>query len=563
MRSERWWEEGRVRWWQRGWVRGVGVVLACGMMGLGAAGWYVARHAEPILKKKVVETLEARFHSPVELDGLSISVAKGLEVQGTGLRILSLVGADEAQGSTPMVSVQSFTFRTRMWDVLHDRTHVGLVYAYGMEVHIPPGEKRAVMFGASGVKGEPKPKVAVLVDQIFVNGMKLIIDTDKPGKEPLEFDIKTVDLHDVGMDKPLLYSADLLNPKPVGEIHAEGHFGPWDLDDPRETAVDGTYRFEHADLSTIKGIGGMLSSIGTFVGELGKIAVDGTTETPDFYLDISDHPVPLHTQFHAIVDGTTGDTTLDPVQAQLIHTSFTCRGTVMRVPGKGHDIALTVDMPSGRLEDVLTLGTKSKVPMMRAAMSMRAKLHLPPGPERVAAKLELAGTVGERGISYGNPKVQDKIDSLSMRAQGRPEEAKAAGSDGKAQVASQLQTGFALGHGVATFRDVKYSIPGALVELNGAYSMDRELFEFKGHVKTDATASQMVTGWKSLLLKPVDRFLKKNGAGMELPIEISGTKSDFHFGLTGDGGADESADQIAADLRRPGGGGTSNKQDEQ
>jgi len=447
-----------------------------------------------------------------------------------------------------MLSVQTFTFRTSTRDLLHGRTRIGLVYAYGMEMHIPPPGQRGDLLDA---KPKPQPKVALLVDHIFVDTMKLVIENNTPEKEPLHFDIKDLDLHDVGAAQPFLYSADVLNPKPVGQIHAEGHFGPWNGEDPRETAVDGTYRFEHADLSTIKGIGGTLSSTGRFSGELKEIAVDGTTETPDFSLDISEHPVPLETKFHAIVDGTTGDTTLDPVQAHLLHTNFTCRGTVVKVPGKGHDIALTVEMPSGRLEDVLALGMKSKTPVMRAAMSMRAKLHIPPGPERVAAKLELAGTVGERAISYGNPKVQDKIDSLSMRAQGKPEDAKAAGSDGKAEVASTLQTGFVLGHGIATFKDVKYAIPGALVELNGAYSMENEMFEFKGHVKTDATASQMVTGWKSLLLKPVDKFLKKNGAGMQLPIEISGTKSDFHFGLAGGGQADESADQIAAELRRP------------
>jgi hypothetical protein len=37
--------------------------------------------------------------------------------------------------------------------------------------------------------------------------------------------------------------------------------------------------------------------------------------------------------------------------------------------------------------------------------------------------------------------------------------------------------------------------------------------------------------WKSLLLKPVDPFFKKNGAGAEIPVKISGTKSAPKFGL--------------------------------
>ena len=40
-----------------------------------------------------------------------------------------------------------------------------------------------------------------------------------------------------------------------------------------------------------------------------------------------------------------------------------------------------------------------------------------------------------------------------------------------------------------------------------------------------------MTGWKSVLLKPVDPLFKKDGAGTEVPIKISGTKSEPHIGL--------------------------------
>ena len=51
----------------------------------------------------------------------------------------------------------------------------------------------------------------------------------------------------------------------------------------------------------------MLSSTGQFSGQLGRIVVDGITDTPDFSVDTANHPVPLPTQFHAIVDGSTGN----------------------------------------------------------------------------------------------------------------------------------------------------------------------------------------------------------------------------------------------------------------
>jgi len=46
----------------------------------------------------------------------------------------------------------------------------------------------------------------------------------------------------------------------------------------------------------------------------------------------------------------------------------------------------------------------------------------------------------------------------------------------------------------------------------------------------DAKLSQMTTGWKSLLLKPVDRFFSKTG-GNRGSGEDYGTESEPHFGL--------------------------------
>jgi len=144
--------------------------------------------------------------------------------------------------------------------------------------------------------------------------------------------------------------------------------------------------------------------------------------------------------------------------------------------------------------------------------------------------------------------VQDEIDALSMRAQGHPKDAADAGSDRKPEVASTLTANFNFTNELATFNSVQFAIPGAQLQLAGAFAVRGEQFDFKGHVRTDATASQMMTGWKAMLLKPVDPFLKKNGAGLELPIEISGTKDAVHFGLDFHGKS-ETPSQMATELK--------------
>jgi hypothetical protein len=67
--------------------------------------------------------------------------------------------------------------------------------------------------------------------------------------------------------------------------------------------------------------------------------------------------------------------------------------------------------------------------------------------------------------------------------------------------------------------------------MNGEIRLVASTFEFHGKVRTQATASQMTTGWKSLLLSPFDKMLKKNGAGLELPIKVTGKQSTYDLGL--------------------------------
>jgi hypothetical protein len=543
-------ERRHPRWWRRRWFKIVAGLAVIGCVAFVAVAEYVIHNAEPILRKRVVETLSAHFNSPVQLDHLDISLVKGIEVEGTGLRIQYLAGANQPDhaGGAPMLSVDHFVFRTRLRGLLHSPTRIAAVNVQGMVLHIPPAGDRGPLLGQHDKHHQPK--IALLVSEIHCKNVKLFIETNKPGKDPLEFDIQNLDLHDVGQSQPFTYTAELVNPKPIGEIHATGHFGPWDSQEPRETPLDGSYSFNHADLSTINGIGGMLSSKGEFGGVLDHITINGETDTPNFSLDVSDHPVPLHTVFHAYVDGTNGDTYLDPVKARLLQSDFTAQGKVVRIKGQGHDIALDVDIPNARMQDMLQLGVKTDPPLMNGVLTMKAKLHIPPGPARVSQKIELAGAFQLRDVRFNNMKFQNRVDGLSARAQGKPKEVAAVSTDREAEAHSRMSAKFSLGHGLMQVSDLHYQIPGALVSMNGVYSLDGNVFEFKGHVRTDATASQMVTGWKSWLLKPVDPFLKKNGAGLELPISISGTQSDVHFGLALHGTADESSQQITEDLRQ-------------
>jgi len=88
-----------------------------------------------------------------------------------------------------------------------------------------------------------------------------------------------------------------------------------------------------------------------------------------------------------------------------------------------------------------------------------------------------------------------------------------------------------LSNGLLSCSKLHFQLPGTEVNLSGKYSLDGFQFDFHGNARMQAKLSHMVTGLKSILLKPVDPFFSKHGAGTEIPVKVSGTKSEPHFGL--------------------------------
>jgi hypothetical protein len=482
--------------------------------------------AEPTLRKVVIETLSTKFKSKVELDAFHVSLFKGLQVSGAGLRIFGASDPNNHEvGFQPIINVAEFRFRMGLMEFLRYPKHVNTVYIKGLQLNLPPREQRGDMQNMGPKKG----KIEINVDRLVCDQTRLIVNTLRPGKLPLEFDIEKLTMTDIGPNGPMHFDANLINPKPVGNVLSMGSFGPWRADSPRDTPLSGTYSFEHADLGTIKGIGGILSSTGKYAGILDEIAVDGSTDTPDFRIAISGRKVSLHTDFHAIVDGTSGDTYLQPVKAKILNSWLEANGSVVRTKDPaGHHVQLDVVIQKGKIEDLLKLGIRTDPPIMTGTVRLNTKFDLPPGEPDVADRLHLAGNFGVSEAHFTNEKIQSKVDALSMRSQGKPKPAQDNIPD---TVNSDMTGTFNLAKGLITFSQLGYRVPGTQVNLTGTYSLDGNQFDFHGKIRMDAKLSQMITGWKSILLKPVNPFFSKNGAGTELPIKITGTKSEPRFGL--------------------------------
>jgi len=363
------------------------------------------------------------------------------------------------------------------------------------------------------------------------------METSKPGKLPLEFRIAHFKLTNIASTEAMSFDAELTNPRPQGTIKTTGSFGPLHRVDLGDAPLAGEYRFEHADLADFKGIAGILSSTGQYQGTLRELTVDGQTQTPDFRLTHFGTALPLVTRFHARVNGTNGDTQLDNVDATLGHSHIIARGEVVRVPGTvmdgvqqyvGHDIALTVNVDKGRIEDFLRLMSHSGSFLLTGDIAMKTTLLIPPGPKPVHERMAMNGSFVLEKARFTSAKIQGRIAELSLRGQGRPEELKTTDPE---SILSHIESNFQMAGGVVTLPALIYTVPGAKIELKGTYGLEGGALDFAGSAKLDASVSKMVGGWKGLLLSPADRYFKREGAGTEVPIHIGGTREEPAFAI--------------------------------
>jgi hypothetical protein len=362
------------------------------------------------------------------------------------------------------------------------------------------------------------------IETVHADNAVLRIIPKKIGSDPLIFELHKLTLHSVGFDHPIEYEAKLKNAKPPGLIEAKGGFGPWQKINPADTPLSGEYKFQNADLSVFKGVFGRLSSVGQFKGVLQRIVVNGTTDTPDFKVRLGNQPVHLKTEFHAVVDGTNGDTLLQPVTAMFGKTTIICNGAVAQMGGrKGKTVALDVRVDNGRIEDLMRFAVPTKPPLT-GTIRFTAKLGLPPGDQDVIEKLRLNGKFNAGSAEFTTPAVQEKVEKLSLRSRGRHEDST------NERIVSNMQGHFVLQNATLSLSGLTFAVPGAQVRLNGKYWLAGKNFDFRGSLRMEAKLSETQKGIKSILLKVVDPFFKKGKAGTVLPIKITGTLKEPSVG---------------------------------
>jgi hypothetical protein len=554
-------------------------VAACGalllvFMAVGGGAAWMARRAEPYLRARIVEGLQEHFRARVELDSFHLSLGNslhgewGLWAVGKGLRIwppaevqgimVPATGQSQAKPRAgvptgtertdpeqtethsgnataairPLIQLDEFRFHVPLRYPAGKALHIALVELAGLNVDLPP-RSHFSHAGAGSKSGANARLLGVSVDRVECRKVNLTLETSKPGKLPQVYAISRLSLDGYSSGSPVRFDADLTIPRPQGAVHTQGSFGPWRVDDPGESVIGGEYKLSHGDLGVFKGIAGAVDSTGHYQGTLRDLAVNGVTSTPDFRLTHFGTALDLETSFNARVDVTNGDTWLDAVDARLGRARFNTHGAIVRVAPDathtgGHDIALAVDVKGAPIEEFLRLTSRSGAPLLTGTVTFKGALHIPPGPVPVHQRLQLDGKFTLQQARFSNEKIQKGIEQLSLRGQGHPDEVK---TMDPLAVRSDMQGDFHLANATLSLPALDYSVPGAEIQLHGAYGFDGGTLDFAGTTKMQATVSQMVGGWKGLLLKPMDRLFRKPGAGTTIPIHIRGTREKPEFGV--------------------------------
>jgi len=533
---------------------GAGAVVAILLAVLVGTARYFAARLKPTLHDMTIDYLSNRFDGNVELDSFDVHMpirdpvrlllekGKGTHVR---VRINGIkINSRRRQNFPPLLLMSRLEFQLEISNLWERPIHIDYVKLAELDLTIPPKGERprfaALSNSVAPIPGGNKATSAeatdkydpqnlaepmVLIDHVDMDGMKLTILPRNPEKESLQFEMKTLRLASAGIGVPMRYRTILTNAKPPGLVQCTGTFGPFVASEPGESPLSGDYSFKDANLGVFGPIDGKLVSSGHFEGKLNNIVVNGQADVPDFRLKSAGNAVPLKTRFHAIVDGTDGDTWLQPVTATLGRSHFECRGGIARNKEESKKtINLNVLVSEGRIEDFLRLAVKgTKAPLVGNAQ-MKFQMRVPPGAGSVLSRLTLDGTFSLKDADFTSPTVQEKIDDISRRTQGKPSDVDIQG------VTSDFEGRFQIKKSILNLSELLFTVPGAAVLLDGWYDINSENMDLRGVVRTKARLSQMVKNpLKRIILKPVDPFFAKEGSGAVIRIAITGNRSNPQF----------------------------------
>lgn len=427
----------------------------------------------------------------------------------------------------PLIRIQKLVLTTSYSTLLTLRSHLSLVRVFGMHVTVPP----------KPADGSPNPIMPLnysdsasklTIDRIVADGAELDFLPVHSQDKSFRLIIDKLALHDVGDNRPMRYRTIISSTVPPGKIRSTGTFGPWNPKNSASVPVAGSYTFSDARLGFFEGIKGTLDSSGGFHGTLGSMLVQGSASVSDFGITGASHSRHLATEFHAIVDGTLGNTFLQDVVAHFDNTTAVFKGSVAGKNGQqGKTVNLDILSADGHIEDLLNLFIAAPRASMEGVINMRGHVELDPGKQPFVTRLKMEGDFGVEQGKFVDPAIEADLTRLSNSAK-KPKDAPRPDAT---RVLSDVQAHFSAAGGTALLSRAAFSVPGAKATLHGTYRLTDYKLDLHGTLSTTGKPSDATTGFKSVLVSAITPFFKRKHSEKIVPIKITGTYGNTAIGL--------------------------------
>ena len=168
---------------------------------------------------------------------------------------------------------------------------------------------------------------------------------------------------------------------------------------------------------------------------------------------------------------------------QLGASTFDLTGSVLRQRGvRGRHVKLQASTPKpADLGDVMRLLVDGRNAPLTGRLGLRARLDIPPGENDVQDRLTVDGSFDVSQARFRDREIQERIDVLSRRGQGRPADPTIAG------VAAEMEGQAVLRRRDLALREVRFVVPGVAIEMSGSYGLSSQRLDFHGIARLDAT----------------------------------------------------------------------------
>jgi hypothetical protein len=425
----------------------------------------------------------------------------------------------------PLGSVEKMVVQGRWSDLLLLRQRVQLVEITGLHVVVPAIGSRENHEDFPPGSGADFGGPEMMIERFVVR--KSLLDIMRADQHRNSFPIANLEIRNFHRGEEGVFVVDMRNAIPTGRIQATGMFGPIRVNDFGATPVSGDFSFSGVALHEVGEISGTLDSSGHFNGTLGEIEAEATSRTPDFAVK-NGLPSEVDGAIRCTINGTNGDLAIHDIEAKTGVTTIHASGTIQGSPKITN---LDIEVRQGRAEEILRPFLRNGSPI-EGEVWLKSHAYVGPrGSGKFLDRLRVDGTFEVPAEQIENKKVEKCLSDFSARAQGLKEPS----ADGKAADASSSEESSAprdalssvkgpatIRNGVASSTQLSFKVAGAEADLKGTFDFRSEVVHLVGNLRMEKDISHTEKGFKSLLLKPLAPFFKKENAGAVVPIAVTG-----------------------------------------